>query len=223
MPSQVFVSIPDALRQFLSSECRAEGAKEVAQQSACELDELYRLADEHLKLTQEPVKMHELLATAEVVERREVPALGEDGEPLSELEQMRAASQERAYQRMVDGVAPLTGQRRTEPLPHQQGLRFATNFGTQVIVAFIGAFLLGYYFVETFVAPESFNAKVIAGASCSFATLLLETFLLVIHEQKQTIMEKKREKHAQKTARKVVAVQHPKNEEPKSGQEKKDD
>ena len=44
---------------------------------------------------------------------------------------------------MVEGVAPLTGQTRTEPLPHQQGLRFATNFGTQVIVAFIGAFLFG--------------------------------------------------------------------------------
>eukprot|EP00913_Durusdinium_trenchii_P000054 g50.t1 len=127
--------------------------------------------------------------------------------------------QERAYQRMVDGVAPLTGRTKTQPLPHQQGLRFATNFGTQVIVAFIGAFLLGYYFVETFVAPESFNAKVIAGAGCSFATLLLETMLLVVHEQKQSMVEKKREKETQKSQKSFrslgtswhhLGVNHPK-------------
>lgn len=168
--------------------------------------------------------MHELLSGCEVVDRLEAPVLNEDGEPLSELQQMRAASQERAYQRMVDGVAPLTGRTKTQPLPHQQGLRFATNFGTQVIVAFIGAFLLGYYFVETFVAPESFNAKVIAGAGCSFATLLLETMLLVVHEQKQSMVEKKREKETQKSQksfrRKVVAVQ---TEAPKNAEEKKDD
>ncbi|CAJ1456039.1 unnamed protein product [Effrenium voratum] len=164
--------------------------------------------------------MHELLVGSEVVERREAPALGEDGQPLSELEQLRAASQERAYQRMVDGVTPLRTSK-TEPLAHQQGLKFATNFGTQVIVAFIGAFLLGYYFVETFVAPDNFNAKVIAGAACSFATLLLETMLLVVHEQKQSMIQQKRESAKTKSSRRVVAVKEP--VEPKPSLDKKED
>mmetsp|Transcript_7219 Transcript_7219/g.14912 ORF Transcript_7219/g.14912 Transcript_7219/m.14912 type:complete len:151 (+) Transcript_7219:90-542(+) len=104
---------------------------------------------------------------------------------------MRMESQERRYQQMVKGAAPVAKLRSQEPGEHQQGLQFATNFATQVIVAFIGAFLLGYFFVETFVAPESFTAKVIAGAFCSFFTLLMETCLLVVHEQKKEMIEQK--------------------------------
>eukprot|EP00439_Symbiodinium_sp_Y106_P082300 s25_g21.t1 len=130
-------------------------------------------------------------------------------------------SNERAYQRMVDGVS-LHSVHRVEPAEHQKGLRFATNFGTQVIVAFIGAFLLGYYFVETFVAPDSFNAKVIAGAACSFATLLLETLLLVIHEHKLTMIHAKRQTKQEKRSRRLVAVRQPAAPS-KSEPEKKDD
>eukprot|EP00930_Biecheleria_cincta_P083880 TRINITY_DN73380_c0_g1_i1.p1 TRINITY_DN73380_c0_g1~~TRINITY_DN73380_c0_g1_i1.p1 ORF type:complete len:231 (+),score=57.92 TRINITY_DN73380_c0_g1_i1:85-777(+) len=197
MPSQIFVSMTPALRTFLD-DCKAEGAKALAAEDSADLDELYRLEKRHCELGGAPAKLHELLDGTEVVERRESPLLGEDGAPLSELELMRRQSQERSYQRMVDGVAPLTGLRRVEPDVNHQGIRFATNFGTQVIVAFIGAFVLGYFFVENFVAPHNFNAKVIAGACCSFATLLLETLLLVVHEEKVARNDKKREKIEQR-------------------------
>jgi len=193
----------------LSEGCLADGSKQLAiGPDAVDIDELYRLVDEHCKLGGAPPKLHELLAGSEVVQRKEAPA--EETEPLTELEQMRANAQERSYQRMVDKVAPLTGARRVEPSVHQQGLSFATNFGTQVVVAFIGAFLLGYFFVETFVAPDNFDAKVIAGAACSFITLLLETMLLVVHEHKITMIDDYRGKNARvprtvKAAAKAVA------------------
>mmetsp|Transcript_87760 Transcript_87760/g.281835 ORF Transcript_87760/g.281835 Transcript_87760/m.281835 type:complete len:154 (-) Transcript_87760:77-538(-) len=53
-------------------------------------------------------------------------------------------------------------------------------------------FLLGYFFVETFVSQDNNVLKVIAGAACSFCTLLLETCLLMVHESKETMIEHKR-------------------------------
>merc|ERR1711920_1200026 len=94
----------------------------------------------------------------------------------------------------MGGVAPLTKRSKAELGEHQKGLKFATNFATQVLVAFIGAFLLGYFFIETFVAPENFNAKVIAGAGCSFCTLLLESVLFVVHESKDQMIQEHRAK-----------------------------
>ena len=74
MPTQIFVSIPPALEKFLAN-CGAPEAKKLLERGQAELDELYRLAEEHQKISQEMVKMHELLAGAEVVERCEVPVL----------------------------------------------------------------------------------------------------------------------------------------------------
>merc|ERR1711977_703660 len=96
------------------------------------------------------------------------------------------------YQRMVSGVSPTWAKKLSkEKSDFQTGVKFATNFATQVVVAFIGAFALGYFFVETFVDPDSFTTKVIAGAGCSFFTLLLETCLLVVHEQKEEMIQAK--------------------------------
>mmetsp|Transcript_125319 Transcript_125319/g.390151 ORF Transcript_125319/g.390151 Transcript_125319/m.390151 type:complete len:226 (-) Transcript_125319:49-726(-) len=225
MPSQVFISATPKVLEFLE-ECSAKGAaKRHKDAGSIELDELYRLVDDHERGGGPPVKIHELLEGAEVTERREARA-----EPLSELERMRVESEERRYQHLVRDVAPLTKLKRQEPGEHQQGLRFATNFATQVVVAFIGAFLLGYFFVETFVAPDSFNAKVIAGAFCSFFTLLLETFLLVVHEQKKEMLEQRartqQDRQKKRDARAPSARQPASAEaeaEPKPAREKKED
>eukprot|EP00933_Yihiella_yeosuensis_P066381 TRINITY_DN7062_c1_g1_i1.p1 TRINITY_DN7062_c1_g1~~TRINITY_DN7062_c1_g1_i1.p1 ORF type:complete len:236 (+),score=53.87 TRINITY_DN7062_c1_g1_i1:133-840(+) len=235
MPTQVLVSITPALKSFFENDCVADGAKDLVDKECVDLDELYRLADEHSKAGGAEVKLHELMQGSEVVDRIEEEPTGPDGAPLSEIEKMRLQSQERAYQKMVDGVAPLTGQKRVEPSLHQRGLRFATNFGTQVIVAFIGGFILGYYFVENFVAPDSFSAKVIGGAACSFGTLLLETLLLVVHEHRLDICEASREKHkkrkeAARAKARVVRLSEKEDEKvsgcaepPKADNEKKDD
>merc|ERR1719245_578399 len=103
---------------------------------------------------------------------------------------------------MIRGAAPVTKLTKTEAGADQQGWRFATNFATQVLVAFIGAFLFGFYFVETFVAPGNTTAKTLVGAACSFATLLLETCLLVVHEQKKEMIEK-RDRAQEERARKA--------------------
>lgn len=46
MPTQVFVSIPAALEKFLS-DCATPEAKKLLERGQAELDELYRLQEEH--------------------------------------------------------------------------------------------------------------------------------------------------------------------------------
>jgi len=185
MPTQVLVSVTPAAKAFLET-CKVPDAAKLAGELSIDLDELYRLADEHARLGGEPVRIHELMEGSEVVGRRAAQ------EPeMTELERMRLESQERSYQRMVQGVTPMNAKKRKEHSEQMAGFQWATNFGTQVLVAFVGAFLLGYYFVETFVAPDSMSIKVVAGAACSFATLLLETCLLVVHDSKEQMIERK--------------------------------
>ncbi|OLP97461.1 putative peptidyl-prolyl cis-trans isomerase [Symbiodinium microadriaticum] len=97
MPSRVFVSLPDELRRFLSQDCVAEGAQALADEEAADLDELYRLVEQHAAQTGATVKLHELLAGSEVIDRCEDPVLDEEGRPLSELDEMRAKSQVKDY------------------------------------------------------------------------------------------------------------------------------
>merc|ERR1719387_1136182 len=111
---------------------------------------------------------------------------------MTEIERIRLQSQERAYQKSVAGLRPLQKSQKDAKDNDMSGFKWATNFGLQVIVAFIGAFALGYFFVETFVSQDNQVAKVLAGAGCSFATLLLEVTLWVVHEQKEEMIKKKR-------------------------------
>lgn len=206
MPTQVLVALTPALREFLA-DCDAASAKEHANGEEIDLDELYRLVSEHQKKCGETSpKLHELLAGAEVVERKQ---LVRDGPELTPVERMRLEAQERAYQRSVGNLvvdSASAAYKRKEP---GQGagpmLRFATNFATQVAVAFIGGFVLGYFFVETFVDADNFSAKVIAGAGCSFATLLLETFLLVVRDGKDGMIKKQRQREAELAAQAELA------------------
>mmetsp|Transcript_68581 Transcript_68581/g.135622 ORF Transcript_68581/g.135622 Transcript_68581/m.135622 type:complete len:244 (-) Transcript_68581:99-830(-) len=206
MPTQLFVSVTPSIRQFLetvTNEARSDQTPDANAESV-DIDELYRLAAEHGERSGTNVCVHELLAGAEIVERRQA-----NGPALSDLERLRLESEERKYQHMVRGVAPLTGARAKQQQGAASGFSFATNFATQVAVAFIGAFALGFYFVETFVAPGNFEAKVIAGAFCSFGTLLLETLLLVVHSQKEEMIEQKRQEQEEREKKKTAVRRHP--------------
>lgn len=216
MPTQVFVSVTPKLRAFLSDECKADGAEEHAQEESIDLDDVYRLADEHCKSSGASVDIQDLLKDSEVTSRKVCADPREAN--LTEVELMRLQAEERKYQRMVDKVAPNTKKGKIEPA--SQGLKFASNFATQVGVAFIGAFLLGYFFVETFVSRDSFNAKVIAGAMCSFCTLLVETCLLVVHEQKETMINQKEEERAKKAKLQCRTDEYPNAVKPKADTEK---
>merc|ERR1719210_889197 len=118
---------------------------------------------------------------------------------MTEVERLRADAEERKYQRMIAGVAPNSAaKKKLEGMQPYQAINWATNFGTQVLVAFIGAFLLGYFFVETFVDPTNTTLKVCAGACCSFLTLLLETCLLMVHESKDEMIKRKNKEREEK-------------------------
>eukprot|EP00747_Dinoflagellata_sp_TGD_P168650 gnl/TRDRNA2_/TRDRNA2_195568_c0_seq1.p1 gnl/TRDRNA2_/TRDRNA2_195568_c0~~gnl/TRDRNA2_/TRDRNA2_195568_c0_seq1.p1 ORF type:complete len:244 (-),score=67.41 gnl/TRDRNA2_/TRDRNA2_195568_c0_seq1:107-838(-) len=192
MPTTVYVSMTPALQSFLGK-CRSKGGKEHVNEDMIDLDEVYRIVEEHHQKGGTPAKIHELLEGSEVVDRRQ-----SEEAPMTELERMRLKSQERQYQQSVQGVAPLAKVRKKEATEQQQGIRFATNFATQVIVAFIGAFALGYFFVETFVDEHNFVAKVIAGAFCSFFTLLLESCLFIVHESKERMITDVRQRKEDK-------------------------
>jgi len=198
MPSQVFVSSTPALKEFLSS-CKADGAKELADADSVDLDELYRFSAEHSAAGGTPVRLHEILADAEVVERKRKDYSRPD---MTEVEKMRAQAEERKYQNSVKGLVvdpAIMRAKRHDPTENAgAAMKFATNFATQTVVAFVGAFILGYMFVETFIDAENFNAKMIAGAGTSFCTLLVEVLLLVVHEQKDHMIEEKREKEDMK-------------------------
>mmetsp|Transcript_26676 Transcript_26676/g.69713 ORF Transcript_26676/g.69713 Transcript_26676/m.69713 type:complete len:233 (+) Transcript_26676:99-797(+) len=232
MPTQLLVSVTPAIRAFLLG-CGEEGAAERAEHDAVDMDELYRIAGSMRgRQGVEAPRIHELLEGAEVLERRRAP----EPEPLSEVQRMRQESQERAYQRMVSGVSFARGKASsTQSGDLSSGFKFATNFATQVIVAFIGAFALGYYFVETFVDEHNFTFKVLAGAGCSFCTLLLETCLLVVHEQKAEMMQAKRALESERSKRRLVqesavpvakaakAAEPDENAAPKQTRDKKED
>merc|ERR1712072_1455470 len=182
-----FLSITPQVQEFLTK-CRSKGAKEWVDKDAIDMDELYRLIDDHQNRGGPPAKIHELLEGSEVVERRRA-----EEAPMTELERLRMRAEERAYQRSVEHLKPIQKSKKAGEENNMSGFKWATNFGLQVIVAFIGAFALGYYFVETFVDPTYTTAKVLAGAGCSFATLLLEVILFVVHDQKEEMIKKKRQ------------------------------
>merc|ERR1719446_1619275 len=121
---------------------------------------------------------------------------------MTELERLRLRAEERAYQKSVEHLRPIQKSKQAANENNLSGFKWATNFGLQVIVAFIGAFALGYYFVETFVDPDNTTAKVLTGAACSFATLLLEVVLFVVHDQKEEMIKKKRQAQEYESQRK---------------------
>merc|ERR1712129_174952 len=169
--------------------------------------------------------MHELLEGSEVVDR--VCALLPE---LTELEKLRLRSQERAYQRSVEHLRPIQKSRQAAEDNDLSGFKWATNFGLQVIVAFIGAFALGYYFIETFVAPDNATVKVLTGLGCSIFTLILEVTLFMVHEQKEEMIKKKRkvDEYREMKSRNVEAREketsaEAKNEAIKPAEEKKED
>eukprot|EP00927_Polykrikos_kofoidii_P017742 TRINITY_DN18104_c0_g1_i1.p1 TRINITY_DN18104_c0_g1~~TRINITY_DN18104_c0_g1_i1.p1 ORF type:complete len:258 (-),score=65.12 TRINITY_DN18104_c0_g1_i1:283-966(-) len=227
MPTQVFVSTTPTLSKFLAN-CEVDGAKEHRDADVVDMDELYRLVSEHQKKVGDGApKLHELLEGSEVVER--VDNRGVDN--LTEVERMRLESQERAYQRSVGGLvkdSASQAKRRKDPTTNVgSALGFASNFASQTLVAFIGGFAFGYFFVETFVAQDNFEAKVIAGAACSFLTLLLETVLLVVRESKESKIEEQRKKEEKRKmgqgARGKDTFSKAHAEPPKPADEKKKD
>eukprot|EP00746_Dinoflagellata_sp_MGD_P010652 gnl/MRDRNA2_/MRDRNA2_122058_c0_seq1.p1 gnl/MRDRNA2_/MRDRNA2_122058_c0~~gnl/MRDRNA2_/MRDRNA2_122058_c0_seq1.p1 ORF type:complete len:224 (+),score=54.08 gnl/MRDRNA2_/MRDRNA2_122058_c0_seq1:71-742(+) len=223
MPSEVFVSITPALREFLKED--KDTRRDYALVDEISLDKVYALVDERQKRAQkekkkQPPMVHELMEGSEVVHRKQL----QSDQELTPVERLRLESEERKYQRSVQDVGPLKFKPTGTTEDHTgQHLKLATGMAGQFIVAFVGAFALGFYFVENFVTDD-FTTKALSGAGVSFLTLLVEVLLFIIREEKQS----SKFAYEKKTARKLKTIGEMKEEEKppqkqKSKMEKKKD
>ena len=165
---KLYVSISPELKEFLSIE------KIQYKDDKIEIDELYKLVSARNAKSAEFVDMADLLANSVVLSR-----LQEPGKTGSELEQMRRKAEERKYQRSI-GKSLAKVNVSTDVKAASESIAFATHF----ILAFISAFLLGYYAGEYVWGLEE-TGKYICGGAVSFSTLILESVLFILRDNKQ--------------------------------------
>jgi hypothetical protein len=138
---------------------------------------------------------------------------------MTEMERLRAVAEERSYQRSVDGLKPKANSNWGEEIrAASRSTATATNF----IVSFIGAFAFGYYAIEIFVDATDSTLKCVVGGISSFLTLIIESVLFIVAEEKAARKEKRKEKKRRRfEERKIEAEAENLPEKPE--QEKKTD
>jgi hypothetical protein len=157
--SRLYVSITPALRALRPD---LEGEE-------VEIDEVYTLAEGR------GVGVQELLEGSVVRRRVHAPPA-----PLTELEALRQRSGERRYQRLAS-CCPKGGAGFAEEV---KAMSTATALAGHFILAFVGAFVLGYYFTEVILGVEGHAVKVLAGGGCCAVTMVLEVMLFIIREER---------------------------------------
>jgi len=178
--SIVYISLSDKLLDFLRS--TVPDAAHDAESSGCvDMDVVFAAVEK----AKDAPSLSTLLEGTEVV-RREKKV--EDLSQYSEMEILRFKAAEKAYQRSVASVKPW--ERDTSVHGEMRDVSNTVAFAMQFVLAFIGAFALGYYFVETFVMDD-IAMKVVAGGVCAFSTLMLESVLFIIRDNKNTDLQKR--------------------------------
>lgn len=180
------MSVTDKLRDFL---LRERGVS-LPEGASIEIDEVYMHATQHnSKYASNPEKcvhVAQLLDKSKIVYRTKSP---ECGSHLTEIERMRAKAEERKYQKTISGISlARTMGAGSDFKSAAESLSFATHF----ILAFISAFLVGYYLGEYVFAFQRQDYKYILGGACSFGTLILESLLFIIREEKKQMVGSKR-------------------------------
>ena len=178
--SRIYVSLSPEIRTIFSRTQNPIPDKDI------EIDEVYRIVSQfnESRPADEYVEISALLDGCEIV-RREPQHQTANLSALSEMELMRLKADERRYQKSIANVATAlhgTGGGKSEIKSASESLAFASHF----ILAFGSAFLLGYYLGEYVFGFEKAEFKYIVGGACSFATLILESVLFIIRDQKQT-------------------------------------
>ena len=154
-----------------------------------EIDEVYRLSAEHNeRYPGDLVDVGELLKDSHLVYRSRPP-----GPPaatgMTEMEVMRRKAEERKYQRSIAGVGKMQSVTAVSDVKAaSESITFATHF----IFAFASAFLVGYYLGEYVLELQKEEHKYILGGACSFLTLILESVLFIIREEKAVMIESKK-------------------------------
>lgn len=175
--SVVIISVTDTLLKFLHKVVPDVAAEAEASEQV-DMDLVFDAIEaEKVKGRRSP-SLSELLKGTEVVGRHRKQ---EDLSHLSEIEILRLKADEKAYQRSVASVKPW--QRDSSVGQDLRDMSSSISVAMQFFLAFIGAFAFGYYFVETFV-QDDLALKVLAGGVCSFVTLLVESLLFIIRDNK---------------------------------------
>ncbi len=145
-----------------------------------ELDELYRVVGRfNEKFPNELVEISNLIEGSEFEKK---PSESSSRE-LSEIELMRLRAEERRYQRSIENLPSLKSKskEKSEVKSMSESIAFASHF----VLAFASAFLLGYYMGEYVFDFQKDEYKYMVGGACSFLTLILESVLFIIRDQKQ--------------------------------------
>ena len=187
--SALFVTITPKTREFFKK-CGKDVRQQYEDQDDVEIDEIHELIQDFNKKNKKrkPVLMHEVLEGCQTTQRIPAPA-----PELSEVEEMRARAAERQYQKSIEKSKP-TLRSHERDMSDVSVASKTSAFAGHFVIAFAGAFALGYYFIETFVDPENFTLKAIAGGITSFLTLIIEAVLFIIYEEKQRIKKERAEK-----------------------------
>lgn len=180
------MSVTDNLRDFL---LRERGVS-LPEGGSIEIDQVYMHATQHNfqngSNPEKCVDVAQLLDESKIVYRTKSP---ESGTNLTEIERMRARAEERKYQKTISGFSlPRNTGAGSDVKSATESLSFATHF----ILAFISAFLVGYYLGEYVFELQRKDYKYILGGACSFGTLILESLLFIIREEKKQMVESKR-------------------------------
>jgi hypothetical protein len=171
--STMYISVSEELREYL----KKSKYRDYSTIEKIEVDEVYRSVIKHTKRAKQRVEVSKLIENCTIIERGSAPS-----EPLTEIELMRRRAEEKRYQRMVSSVLK-TGNPAgvgSDVKSASESISFASHF----ILAFAGAFLCGYYFAEYFLLAEKSEIKIICGGVFSFITLIVESVLFIVREEK---------------------------------------
>jgi hypothetical protein len=179
---KLYMSITEELREFLI------GRREFRKiPSEMEIDDIYMHVSQHNALNPQNLINVSLLLKDSVVLRREKALLDPN---LTEMQLMRLKAGERKYQKTIENVSTqkISKAEKSEFKDASESVAFASHF----IVAFVSAFLLGYYLGDYIFEFSATEYKYMLGGACSFATLILESALFIIREQKKELAASKK-------------------------------
>jgi hypothetical protein len=184
--SRIFVPISPEIRTLFS---RVEYQYQAEPDGSVEIDDVYKAvtAFNNSHTPEESIEIASLLETSEII-RRERSDRSMNLSTLTELEQMRLRAEERRYQRSIENVVTMKKSNNSDIRSMSESIAFASHF----ILAFGSAFLLGYYLGEYLFGFEKSEHKYMVGGACSFATLILESILFIIRDNKQNMSAKLR-------------------------------
>ena len=187
---KIYMSVTDQIKEFL-----APLMDEGKVPNCIEIDELYTAVVNfnQIHCESKTVDINDLLKDSRIMYRSMNESSSHPGgKKLSAIELMRLRAEERKYQKSIANIKLGGGQSikagvASDVKSASESISFASHF----IFAFASSFLLGYYFAEYGLGLTNDSHKYIAGGAASFLTLIIESLLFIIREEKRGRSPKK--------------------------------